>query len=224
MSTRADQRRLRQLENEREQRMEDNEALKMTEEQHETLLRSFQSVKFEFNDLDGLSWTDSIKRELQKDAGIAARQPSFVVLTEADLASFASEETIRPSAVRTYALHQKPESPQSDRACVAPAFVYGKRDGTRARSPVKGLFSAEPRSTRKDVDDLGESPASVRSDTNYIPLCPPPGPQTDAGVIASIFCSSAFTTPGRKRSQTYSITATPKSSPSLAPVSNFASP
>ncbi|KAF8689768.1 hypothetical protein AX14_003183 [Amanita brunnescens Koide BX004] len=80
-----------QLEIEKEQCLKDNEALKMTKEQHETLLCSFQSVKFEFNDLDGLLWTDSMKWELQKDAGIEVSQPSFVVLTEADLALFASE-------------------------------------------------------------------------------------------------------------------------------------
>jgi hypothetical protein len=165
---------------------------------------------------------------LLQDTGTAASQPSFVVLTKADLASFAPEETIRPSAVRAHASQVKgPESLQCNSARLTPALMYGKRDGTRARSPIKGLFSisnTEARSTGNDTDDRDESPASVYSDMDHIPLYPPSSPQTDAGVITSIFQSSVFSTHGRKKPQTCSIAATPNSSPSLVPVSNFASP
>lgn len=156
---------------------------------------------------------------LLQDAGTVANQPSFVVLTKADLASFAPEETIRPSALRAHASREKPEPLQCS---LTPALMYGKRDGTRARSPIKGLFSisnTEARSAGNDTDDREESPASVPSEMDYIPLYPPSTPQTDAGVITSIFQSSVFSAHGRKK-----IAATPNSSPSLVPVSNFASP
>ncbi|KAF9073650.1 hypothetical protein BDP27DRAFT_288350 [Rhodocollybia butyracea] len=47
---------------EKEQKQEDAEALKLTEEQRSTLLQSFSSVKVEFCDLDGLEWTGSALR------------------------------------------------------------------------------------------------------------------------------------------------------------------
>lgn len=163
---------------------------------------------------------------LLQDAGTVASQPSFVVLTKADLASFAPEETIRPSAVRTRASQVNLEPLQRNSARLTPELVYGKRDGTRARSPIKGLFSVphtEAHSTRNDTDDRDEPPVSVCSDMDYIPLYPSSSPQTDAGVITSIFQSSVFSTHGRNKSPC-SIAATPNSSPSLVPVSNFASP
>ncbi|KAL9708722.1 hypothetical protein Ac2012v2_008104 [Leucoagaricus gongylophorus] len=55
-------RRTRLLELEREQRLEDAEGLFMTEEQRQSLLDSFTSVKFEFHDLDGLRWTQTALR------------------------------------------------------------------------------------------------------------------------------------------------------------------
>ncbi|KAJ7067198.1 hypothetical protein C8F01DRAFT_1120616, partial [Mycena amicta] len=52
--SRAAQRKQRLLELENEQRLEDLEALKMTEEQRLILFHSFRSVKFEWSDLDGM--------------------------------------------------------------------------------------------------------------------------------------------------------------------------
>ncbi|KAJ7018213.1 hypothetical protein C8F04DRAFT_1243365 [Mycena alexandri] len=52
--SRAAQRKQRLLELENEQRIEDAEALKMTEEQRLLLFHSFRSVKFEWSDLDGM--------------------------------------------------------------------------------------------------------------------------------------------------------------------------
>lgn len=82
--SRAAQRKQRLLEIEKEQHLEDAEALKMTEvcallyahscrvlsympvtrqEQRQILFRSFTSVKVEFSDLDGLKWTHSALRK-----------------------------------------------------------------------------------------------------------------------------------------------------------------
>ncbi|KAF8226376.1 hypothetical protein L208DRAFT_1054957, partial [Tricholoma matsutake] len=61
--SRAALRKQRLLEIEKEQRIEDAEALIMTEEQRQTLLGSFSSVKVEFSDLDGLQWTHSALRK-----------------------------------------------------------------------------------------------------------------------------------------------------------------
>ncbi|KAJ7730109.1 hypothetical protein DFH07DRAFT_1066084 [Mycena maculata] len=52
--SRAALRKQRLLELENEQRLEDAEALKMTEEQRLSLFHSFRSVKFEWSDLDGM--------------------------------------------------------------------------------------------------------------------------------------------------------------------------
>ncbi|KAJ3531849.1 hypothetical protein NMY22_g7982 [Coprinellus aureogranulatus] len=59
MNSRAEQRRLKLLEAEREQLAEEMEALKITEEQLNILKHPFRNVKFEFWDLDGLYWTKS---------------------------------------------------------------------------------------------------------------------------------------------------------------------
>ncbi|KAM6499886.1 hypothetical protein JOM56_005394 [Amanita muscaria] len=163
MSTRAEQRRLRQLEIEDEQRLEDAEALKMTEEQRDILLRTFHSVKFEFRDLDGLSWTDPIRQQLKQPEGVAnavnpyqdqqqPQQPPFVVLTKAELAAFSPEETIRISTVHRSCFPQhEAEPPIYNDHFVTPVLRRGKRDGTRARSPIKGLFStASDASTNSD--------------------------------------------------------------------------
>ncbi|KAI0922496.1 hypothetical protein AcV7_006017 [Taiwanofungus camphoratus] len=61
---RAKMRMARQKILEEEQRLEDLEALKMTEEQHLTLMLTFESVAFEFVDLDGLSWSTPEARRL----------------------------------------------------------------------------------------------------------------------------------------------------------------
>ncbi|KIK69117.1 hypothetical protein GYMLUDRAFT_35178 [Collybiopsis luxurians FD-317 M1] len=61
-SSRAAQRKAKLMQIEKEQKLEEAEALKLTEEQRHTLLQSFSSVKFEFSDLDGLKWTGSALR------------------------------------------------------------------------------------------------------------------------------------------------------------------
>ncbi|KAF9033535.1 hypothetical protein BJ165DRAFT_1410281 [Panaeolus papilionaceus] len=64
--TRAEQRRLKLREIENELAAEEAEAIKMTEEQRQTLLRSFTSVKVEFSDLDGLRWTQAALSMFQR--------------------------------------------------------------------------------------------------------------------------------------------------------------
>ncbi|KAF9458299.1 hypothetical protein BDZ94DRAFT_1270955 [Collybia nuda] len=139
--SRAAQRKERLLQIEREQRIEEAEALKMTEEQREILLRSFTSVKVEFSDLDGLKWTHSALRRRQgaphPKSPVSPTPPNhtFVILTNADLASFSPEDTIRASAARP-----RPRFPSH---YSSPNLSRGSRAGSPAnsRSPVKSLFS-----------------------------------------------------------------------------------
>jgi len=57
--TRAEQRKLKLQQAEREQRLEEQEALVLTPEQLDMLYQPFMSVKFEFCDLDGMRWSSS---------------------------------------------------------------------------------------------------------------------------------------------------------------------
>ncbi|KDR71970.1 hypothetical protein GALMADRAFT_143325 [Galerina marginata CBS 339.88] len=82
----------------------------MTEEQRQLLHRPFAAVKAEFTDLDWQRWTQTALRMRQphqpKPQRRVPRQSeartqtngTFVVLTNADLASFAPQDTIRASS------------------------------------------------------------------------------------------------------------------------------
>jgi len=143
-TSRAEERRLRLLEIENEQRAEEAEALQMTEEQRQTLLRSFTSVKFEFSDLDGLCWTQtalstrqpslSRVRDLASPPNLSPH--SFLVLTKANIASFSHGETIRAPIYETLAT----SSPIDFNNSSTDTVKCRHRDGSRARSPIKGLF------------------------------------------------------------------------------------
>ncbi|KAF4592987.1 hypothetical protein AB1N83_001613 [Pleurotus pulmonarius] len=58
-SSRAEFRKLRQIEIEKEQKLEELEALQklMDKSEHENLVKALSSVKTEFSDLDGIKWT-----------------------------------------------------------------------------------------------------------------------------------------------------------------------
>ncbi|KAF8180885.1 hypothetical protein BJ912DRAFT_1044810 [Pholiota molesta] len=178
IASRAEQRRLRLLETERELAAEEADALTLTEDQRQTLLRPFAAVKAEFADLDGLRWTQTALRRRQPpapphhhhrahdpDASIytPATANAFAVLTNADLAAFAPDDTIRaphppprtrprfPSPLIRGATSLPPaDSPREHHARPPPA---GHRDGTRTRSPVKGLFARDG-----DADGGGWAP------------------------------------------------------------------
>ncbi|KAG5349385.1 hypothetical protein J132_00659 [Termitomyces sp. J132] len=155
-ATRAAQRKLKQLEIEKEQRIEEAEALKMTEEQRQILQNSFKSVKVEFSDLDGLSWS-----KVPQKKRVTYPNQTFVVLTNTDLASFGPHDTIRASASsrpRPRTSHSSPNfssrpflsspskspnlrharSTMSSRTTMK-AILHNHR-ATRSRSPIKGLF------------------------------------------------------------------------------------
>lgn len=191
ISSRAAQRKLKLLEIEKEQRLEEAEALKMTEDQRQTLFRSFTSVKVEFSDLDGLTWHVPRPHAPSRTMPPAPvhtnshpRAPSsapplppglaFVVLTNADLASFSPEDTIRVSAAssRSHPRSTHPSSPHTLRrpSPSAPyssphstsalphgspqsaSSMYGTYVPRRRRSPVKGLFTTSPAADDSDSD------------------------------------------------------------------------
>lgn len=60
-------RRARVEEMERQQELEDRAHLGMTSEQHQLLSKTFESVKTEFEDLDGLSWESEDARGMLRD-------------------------------------------------------------------------------------------------------------------------------------------------------------
>ncbi|KAJ6501285.1 hypothetical protein DFH09DRAFT_1102641 [Mycena vulgaris] len=137
--SRAAQRKQRLLELENEQRIEDAEALKMTEEQRLSLFHSFRSVKFEWSDLDGMRsvrrrYNSPPRLQLHPHAQLHHPQtqhqqppaptsvsvpppqpqaPAFAVLTNARLASFSADDTIclRRSASSSTLCPTLPSSP-----------------------------------------------------------------------------------------------------------------
>ncbi|KAF8067535.1 hypothetical protein FPV67DRAFT_1780639 [Lyophyllum atratum] len=169
--TRAAQRKQRLLEIENEMRLEDAEALKMTEEQRETLLRSFTSVKVEFSDLDGLAWNAPCATPTSPKPRGRSPDHAFVILTNADLASFEPHETIRASAASRPRPRTSISSPNLSAACgtfpsVPPSLKHSysalsnfstsssyspsatikailKSKTPRSRSPIKGLFPTQ---------------------------------------------------------------------------------
>jgi len=166
---------------------------------------------------------------LLQDARTTMRRPTFVVLTKADLASFAPEDTICPSAVRRARVAQQESGPpQRNSINLTPGLRYGKRDGSRTRSPVKGLFSVSDTDAPpiRTTSMLNDDHASLRFEAHSGRDQMLPGSHpTNAGIITSIFRSSIFSPMhGRKRSQTCSVAATPKSSPLLTSVPNFSTP
>ncbi|KII85001.1 hypothetical protein PLICRDRAFT_350729 [Plicaturopsis crispa FD-325 SS-3] len=98
--------RLRQIE--MEQLVEEKQALKMTEAERQTLIHSFTSVKTEFADLDGLTWNIHYTHTISHSApppkcSDPYYSPSapFAVLSNAELAGFAPDDTIRASKSRS---------------------------------------------------------------------------------------------------------------------------
>ncbi|KAK0431245.1 hypothetical protein EV421DRAFT_178587 [Armillaria borealis] len=145
--SRAAQRKQRLLEIENEQRMEDVEALRMTEEQRQLLLRSFATVTSEFFPLDGLQWTPvSLHKRIQVMKRVATKETATTTTTSDDrlatspsppaLASITNatlgtaEDTIRVSST-------------SLSAFLTSYYASPSRTGERSRSPVKGLFTEE---------------------------------------------------------------------------------
>ncbi|KAJ7099261.1 hypothetical protein B0H15DRAFT_927782 [Mycena belliarum] len=141
-TSRAAQRKQRLLELENEQRIEDAEALKMTEEQRLSLFHSFRSVKFEWSDLDGMR---SVRRrynapinarvDLRPAAAVPAPasappppqlqapphpQAQFAVLTNARLAAFGADDTI---CARGAPLPLPPASPSPHAVSPSPSFA-----------------------------------------------------------------------------------------------------
>ncbi|KAJ7594105.1 hypothetical protein C8J56DRAFT_1160803 [Mycena floridula] len=155
--SRSAQRKLRLLEIEQEQHREDMDALRMTEEQKQTLFRSFTSVKVEFSDLDGLSWTRSALRLPTRD------------LTRSDSSITSPSQTVNHCTPN----NARPSSPSTPAFTVLTNTNFGSLDdgtirGTsrshsprhqqrspRSRSPVKAIFPTGDNG-RDDYSHLAE--------------------------------------------------------------------
>ncbi|KAJ6631277.1 hypothetical protein B0H10DRAFT_2206965 [Mycena sp. CBHHK59/15] len=164
-SSRAAQRKQRLLELENEQRLEDLEALKMTEEQRLSLFHSFRSVKFEWSDLDGMR---SVRRRYNVRFANAfplgpspaptpahnhnhpraprptsnsrhSRRPS-AVLNDARLATLNADDTI---CLRTH--HSAPASPSPYSASPQTPFPQTPTPGPYACSNRNPYGASHPR-------------------------------------------------------------------------------
>jgi hypothetical protein len=184
--SRAEQRKQRLRELETEQAAEEAEALKMTEEQRQTLLKSFTSVKVEFTDLDGLRWSQTALRRfppfhintpnISSTSHATSKNNTFVVLTNADLANFSAEDTIR---VSTSSSKMRPPYPIQKTATphlpsVLPQSSPPQHDDNRSRSSIEGLFQSESSHQGSDSSihpiDMPYFESSDSSDGNVVPV------------------------------------------------------
>jgi len=90
-----------------ELRQQEAMAFSMSENERQILLRSFASVKFEFSDLDGLTWSPSSARRRPPPNALHGAKPyarsrvqpsesaPFVVLSNKEISSSHPEETVR---------------------------------------------------------------------------------------------------------------------------------
>ncbi|KAJ3563701.1 hypothetical protein NP233_g8771 [Leucocoprinus birnbaumii] len=93
-------RQYRLLELEREQHMEDADGLVMTEEQRQALFDSFESVKLEFHDLDGLRWTQTaLRRRKHTHRPTILPKPSsrrpFAMVADPQIPAYDLDATVR---------------------------------------------------------------------------------------------------------------------------------
>ncbi|KAJ6464255.1 hypothetical protein C8R47DRAFT_1237571 [Mycena vitilis] len=241
--SRAAQRKQRLLDLENEQRLEDAEALKFTEEQRLSLFLSFRSVKFEWSDLDGMR---SVRRRynvllvclppprsppttayapphhghahgqphpyarrapalprlstpslptlslptfshapLTTPSSLTAPAPpppshAYAVLTNAPLASFGKDDTIRgdprgydlpPPALSSVSSSSTllvptsapPGFSRSVSAPVTPAKTHRTSGTTKRRSPVKGLFTLPVTAVCTSIASASASPSASAS-------------------------------------------------------------
>ncbi|KAH6897765.1 hypothetical protein BKA70DRAFT_1569860 [Coprinopsis sp. MPI-PUGE-AT-0042] len=187
-NSRAEQRRRRLLAIEREQHVEDQEALKMTEEQFKLLKGAFSSVKFEFHDLDGLRWTASALGSQQHRLRtsyrpLPKRHPSPGRMT-APKRDVSEDETIRITSRKLppSSLHLS-YNDESDLETTVPSPKHDStfnakhlsRDGTRQRPPVKGLFqvAAEDVDIKPPTWHSPNLPQDQPTESQRQPLCPP---------------------------------------------------
>ncbi|KIY69281.1 hypothetical protein CYLTODRAFT_409767 [Cylindrobasidium torrendii FP15055 ss-10] len=122
-------RKQRLVDAEKEQWMEDQEALRMTEDERRTLFNSFATVKTQFFDLDGLIWTRTARKRAHtqlasrkvEPANDIALAPLTNTFSNPQLSTLPSSEnwqdTIRAgsdisSMLATYHKGQRPEPPQ----------------------------------------------------------------------------------------------------------------
>ncbi|TFK70774.1 hypothetical protein BDN72DRAFT_522668 [Pluteus cervinus] len=162
--------RKRRLEDiEHEQSREEAWALKVTRDQLQALHQSFASVKVEFSDLDGQRWTESTLRTRSQQTHMNAlraraftegslpppsKNGGFAVLSNADLASFSPDETIRASGQR--------RRPRVFERCppsisTSPTFTTPSRRSAfpSSQEPVFTLFSESMEDEIEKVDADG---------------------------------------------------------------------
>jgi len=135
--------------------------------------------------LDGLRWSQtalrrfpSFHRNTSPTSHATSKNNTFVVLTNADLANFSAEDTIRVSTsssasrLRPRYSGQQPVTPHL--SPLLPQLHRRHRDGNRSRSPIKGLFQSESSHQSSDSFihpiDVPYFESSDSSDGNVIPV------------------------------------------------------
>ncbi|KAJ6477011.1 hypothetical protein C8R45DRAFT_1008560 [Mycena sanguinolenta] len=203
MATRAAQRKQRLLELENEQRIEDAEALKFTDEQKMSLFLSFRSVKFEWSDLDGMRY---VRRRYNSScptsppAAAAVRSPvlsptkppsltppapqeAFAVLTNARLATFGKDDTIRgyvPTTPERYCATPTPYDPAPryhSKFESAPSYEYAPSPYTPAAAPIPPTMTRSISSPPAPVRPPPAPPAMRRSPSAAV-SSPSPSPKS----------------------------------------------
>ncbi|KAF7312582.1 hypothetical protein MIND_00272300 [Mycena indigotica] len=209
--SRAAQRKQRLLELENEQRLEDLEALKMTEEQRLILFHSFRSVKFEWSDLDGMRY---IRRRYnsppvypstqnRSSAPTSPRPPplqlhppsppcspprnqpceTFVVLTNRHTSPSPENSCVRPAPIMVPFPQTPVPFPNAESAPASPTPTITPRDAAWGTSlECTAEPTAKPVRTAKSTLRAGSRRLSSKSRSPMKGLFPSPAPPATASL------------------------------------------
>ncbi|KAJ7646093.1 hypothetical protein DFH06DRAFT_1333022 [Mycena polygramma] len=205
--SRAAQRKQRLLELENEQRLEDAEALKFTEEQRLSLFLSFRSVKFEWSDLDGMR---SVRRRYNSSCASPPPTTAHTLSTPSlptlslptlspaslpTLSSTSSPPSSSPSSLPTATPTPTPCAPQQQAFAVltnAHLASFGKDD--TIRGDPRGYDFPPPALRRV----LSSSTIPSSTSTLLSPVAPAAPPGFTRSVSAPSTPASAPPTPATK--------------------------
>ncbi|OCH90770.1 hypothetical protein OBBRIDRAFT_887463 [Obba rivulosa] len=133
---------------EEEQRLMDIEDVKMTQEQLKTLVTSFESVKCEFDDLDGLSWsTPDAHRRLEQWR--LAQEATYALESAGVIEDLPTPPGLEATSSSSSILSSTPPTPDDLPDC--PMYVLPNLPEKHEESPSEPMTMVESQSEEKSA-------------------------------------------------------------------------